>query len=78
MVKPGRKYILTDCLRKAKQTIKLKEWEKATDLADLGIVYTLIYKDNDIKEEDKIEGVTLSLWKERFWGILENNNLLKA
>lgn len=78
MKKKDEKYILTDCLYKVKQAIKSKEWEKATDLADLGIVYTLIYKDNGVEEEEEVEGVKLSLWKNRFWGILENNNLLRT
>lgn len=78
MVNIKNKYILTECLRKAKGYLKGKNIEKAIDMADLGLVFVLMYKDNGIKENEEVEGYRLELWRERYWSFLECNNLLKA
>lgn len=73
----GYDNILQDTFSEVKSCIDEKNFERALDLSDMGMVYILKHKDNGVKEDDKIEGVTLELWRERFFGILERNNLLR-
>lgn len=71
------KGILTTTYEKAKQAISNGERDLARDLFDFGILCVADHRVyNNMKAEDKVENVKISVWLERFWYGLENNNLL--
>jgi len=68
---------LQECLNKAKKALKQKNYNDVYYYTDLGSTYVLINKDSGVEEDEKIEGTKLNLWRERFYSLLEVNNLLR-
>lgn len=69
--------LLTRTFNKSKIYLKKEQPDKARDLIDSCIAILgneRYYNNKDI--EDKLEGVRIKIWLERFWYLLENNNLL--
>ena len=61
---------------KAKMFIERKDNDKARDYCDMGIAFVREKRSAGYDAKDKIEGVRVELWLERFWMFLENKNLL--
>lgn len=78
MINIKNEYVLTECLRGAKQELEKGNKEDATNMADLGMVCVLMHKDSGVSENEEVEGARLELWRERYWSFLECNNLLRA
>jgi hypothetical protein len=70
--------VLHYCFDQARSNIKLGNSNEARDCADRGIAYIASKRSEGVDAKDKIEGVRVELWLERFWMFLENNNLLLA
>lgn len=62
--------------QKAKMFIEKKDNDKARDYCDMGIAFVREKRSAGALAKDKIEGVRVELWLERFWMFLENKNLL--
>jgi len=68
---------LTTTFSKAKSLIQSNKMDKARDMCDLGLVKVAQHRLMDgYGIEDKVERVKIGVWLERFWFLLENNNLL--
>ena len=71
------KGILTQTYAKAKEALGNNNPDLARDLFDFGIMCVANYHILDgIEVHGKVENVKLSVWLERYWYGLENNNLL--
>lgn len=69
--------LLTRSFNKSKILLERNQPDKARDLIDSCIAILgneRYYNNKDV--EDKLEGVRTKIWLERFWYLLENNNLL--
>ena len=69
---------ISDCYAQAREALAQGNLDKARDLADHGIVKAAEAQEDGMSVHDKIEGVRIGLWLERFWYFLENNNLMLA
>lgn len=69
--------LLTRTFNKSKLLLEKNEYGRARDLIDscIAILGNERYYNNK-GAEDKLEGVRIKVWLERFWYLLENNNLL--
>ena len=68
---------LTATFSKAKSLIQSNKMDEARDMCDLGLVKIAQHRLMDgYGVEDKVERVKIGVWLERFWFLLENNNLL--
>jgi hypothetical protein len=68
---------LTTTFSKAKSLIQSNKMDEARDMCDLGLVKVAQHRLMDgYGIEDKVERVKIGVWLERFWFLLENNNLL--
>jgi hypothetical protein len=69
--------LLNKGFNKAKFLIEKQQFNDARDLIDkcIAIVGNERYYNNK-EVEDKLENVRIKVWLERFWYLLENNNLL--
>lgn len=74
----NKKQILAPLLCKAKEFYKKGLKDDARDYCDMGLFYIVEMKQRGMKEEDIIDGIKISLWKERFWSFLERKNLMLA
>jgi hypothetical protein len=68
--------ILHHCLAQAKSKYKSGDKDLARDFADMGIGYVASKRHNGMGAKEKVEGVRIELWLERFWNFLENKGLL--
>ena len=68
---------LKELYKQARQALKQGNEDLARDSADFGIIRIAEAKEQDnITDDEVIEGITVDLWLTRFWVFLENNNLL--
>jgi hypothetical protein len=68
---------ISDCYFNCREFLKNGDKEKARDKADEGIVWLAsLVSSKNLKDNDIIEGVKVSLWYDRFWLFLELNGLL--
>lgn len=68
---------LKELYKQARQALKQGNEDLARDSADFGILRIAEAKEQDnITDDEVIEGITVDLWLTRFWVFLENNNLL--
>jgi hypothetical protein len=68
---------LKELYKQARQALKQGNEDLARDSADFGILRIAEAKEQDnITDDEIIEGITVDLWLTRFWVFLENNNLL--
>lgn len=74
----NKKMILSPLLSKAKELFKKGLKDDARDCCDMGLYYIVEMKQRGMHEEDLIDGIKISLWKERFWSFLERKNLMLA
>jgi hypothetical protein len=72
----NQKYTVTESYKKARQAVKEGNLDLARDLFDFGLMIVAKERYEGKEIDDLIEGVKISLWLERFWYGLENNNLL--
>lgn len=70
------KPIVTDTYKKARQALKEGDKDLARDLFDFGLMVVAKERYEGKSIDDLIEGIKISLWLERFWYGLENNDLL--
>ena len=61
---------------RAKECYRLGEPDKARDYCDMGIAFVREKRSAGALAKDKIEGVRVELWLERFWMFLENKKLM--
>ena len=67
---------LTTVYNEARTLVDSNKMDEARDMCDLGIVQVAQHRLDGAQVEDKIERVKIGVWLERFWFLLENNNLL--
>lgn len=67
---------LTTIYSKARTLVDSNKMDEARDMCDWGIVKVAQHRLDGAQVEDKIERVKIGVWLERFWFLLENNNLL--
>lgn len=68
---------LKELYKQARQALKQGNEDLARNSADFGILRIAEAKEQDnITDDEVIEGITVDLWLTRFWVFLENNNLL--
>jgi hypothetical protein len=72
----SKKMVLSPLLSKAKEAYKNGEKDNARDYCDMGLYYIVEMKQRGMGEEDEIDNIPISLWKERFWSFLERKNLM--
>lgn len=72
----GENQVLTDLLMKAKSYVANKEWDQARDTADVGIASIATLKHGGIPGDSRVGDTTLNVWLDRFWNLLDNNNLM--
>jgi hypothetical protein len=68
--------IVTPMWEKCKQVLQSGDIVKADELLMQLIFKLADYTSNGYKDDDKIEGVKLEVWKERAWYTIENAGLL--
>jgi hypothetical protein len=57
----------------ARQLLADKNFEKAEEVLDFGILLLMKAYENGVQDKDLIEGVKKETWHERFWVAIENN-----
>ena len=67
---------LTTIYNDARTLVDSNKMDEARDMCDLGIVKVAQHRLEGAQVEDKLERVKIGVWLERFWFLLENNNLL--
>jgi hypothetical protein len=63
----------TKTWEKARQLLAEKNFEKAEEVLDLGILLLMKAYEKGIKDKDLIEGVKKETWHERFWVSIQNH-----
>ena len=70
MKKP--KGIVTKTWLEARELIRTKQFEKAEQILDTGILLLTQFTISGFGDKDLLEGVKMEVWKERFWIATEN------
>ncbi len=69
----NKKGIFTKTWSEARRLLAEKNFEKAEETLDKGILLLILSSEEGLGDKDLIEGVKKETWHERFWIAIENN-----
>jgi hypothetical protein len=69
--------VITENYKNGLQFLKENKMDEARDCFDFALSHLAIETlENDLTDNDELEGIRRGLWLERLWYALENNDLL--